>query len=122
MDAEQSKKFLETISDSIRRFKAKYVSPYFILAGDFNKRNIKAELREFTDMKLVQTAPTRGRGNLDLIFMNFPKYIKEHGLLHALFNSAGTTSDHQAVHVYACLLYTSPSPRDRQKSRMPSSA
>ena len=28
----------------------------------------------------------------------------------------------QAVWVTACLLYTSPSPRDRQKSRMPSSA
>ena len=26
------------------------------------------------------------------------------------------------VHLYVCLLYTSPSPRDRQKSRMPSSA
>ena len=26
------------------------------------------------------------------------------------------------VHHYTCLLYTSPSPRDRQKSRMPSSA
>ena len=26
------------------------------------------------------------------------------------------------VHRYGCLLYTSPSPRDRQKSRMPSSA
>ena len=26
------------------------------------------------------------------------------------------------VHAYTCLLYTSPSPRDRQKSRMPSSA
>src|SRR5678809_501349 len=26
------------------------------------------------------------------------------------------------AHVVACLLYTSPSPRDRQKSRMPSSA
>ena len=25
-------------------------------------------------------------------------------------------------HVYACLLYTSPSPRDRTRSRMPSSA
>ena len=25
-------------------------------------------------------------------------------------------------HIYTCLLYTSPSPRDRQKSRMPSSA
>ena len=28
----------------------------------------------------------------------------------------------KAVREYACLLYTSPSPRDRQKSRMPSSA
>ena len=27
-----------------------------------------------------------------------------------------------ALHLYICLLYTSPSPRDRQKSRMPSSA
>ena len=26
------------------------------------------------------------------------------------------------MHVFTCLLYTSPSPRDRQKSRMPSSA
>ena len=30
--------------------------------------------------------------------------------------------DDPASHVYVCLLYTSPSPRDRQKSRMPSSA
>ena len=28
----------------------------------------------------------------------------------------------QAANTYSCLLYTSPSPRDRQKSRMPSSA
>ena len=26
------------------------------------------------------------------------------------------------AHIFPCLLYTSPSPRDRQKSRMPSSA
>ena len=30
--------------------------------------------------------------------------------------------DYWRVHIYPCLLYTSPSPRDRQKSRMPSSA
>ena len=29
---------------------------------------------------------------------------------------------HNGAHYYTCLLYTSPSPRDRQKSRMPSSA
>ena len=34
-----------------------------------------------------------------------------------VLTSAFDVTDHQA-----CLLYTSPSPRDRQKSRMPSSA
>ena len=32
------------------------------------------------------------------------------------------TSVRSGVYVLVCLLYTSPSPRDRQKSRMPSSA
>src|SRR5678809_1012227 len=31
-------------------------------------------------------------------------------------------SDQRSANTHACLLYTSPSPRDRQKSRMPSSA
>ena len=30
--------------------------------------------------------------------------------------------DRYSIRYYLCLLYTSPSPRDRQKSRMPSSA
>ena len=33
-----------------------------------------------------------------------------------------TSQNDNNVMVYTCLLYTSPSPRDRQKSRMPSSA
>ena len=39
-------------------------------------------------------------------------------LLRACYRALPTT----AGHVTICLLYTSPSPRDRQKSRMPSSA
>ena len=40
---------------------------------------------------------------------------------------AAVTMDHQWIHIdvekaKACLLYTSPSPRDRTRSRMPSSA
>ena len=31
-------------------------------------------------------------------------------------------TDDEWYNLYSCLLYTSPSPRDRQKSRMPSSA
>ena len=37
-----------------------------------------------------------------------------------IFASDNTTL--KAIQFYDCLLYTSPSPRDRQKSRMPSSA
>ena len=33
-----------------------------------------------------------------------------------------TCSERARWQIHACLLYTSPSPRDRQKSRMPSSA
>ena len=32
------------------------------------------------------------------------------------------SSDINGAYIWGCLLYTSPSPRDRQKSRMPSSA
>ena len=44
-------------------------------------------------------------------------------LLEALSDSLGAGLGlQQAMMAEACLLYTSPSPRDRQKSRMPSSA
>ena len=42
--------------------------------------------------------------------------------IEAILNAAKLTGA-DAIHPgYGCLLYTSPSPRDRQKSRMPSSA
>ena len=61
------------------------------------------------------------------------KRINYHEHLHKLANEryntsyiAGLTSEQRYEIISdtykACLLYTSPSPRDRQKSRMPSSA
>ena len=41
---------------------------------------------------------------------------------YLLRNVGGISERMQSIHLYSCLLYTSPSPRDRQKSRMPSSA
>ena len=60
--------------------------------------------------------------------VNIAKYYSEYSLgeeiantlihgLAALLSVAALT-----IMVVVCLLYTSPSPRDRQKSRMPSSA
>ena len=40
----------------------------------------------------------------------------------AYYSSKLCKSFEQCIFKHSCLLYTSPSPRDRQKSRMPSSA
>ena len=47
------------------------------------------------------------------------------GVTQRLDQSKNSSADIDALlltHLHTCLLYTSPSPRDRQKSRMPSSA
>ena len=41
---------------------------------------------------------------------------------HELWDGAASFTQSQTLRHQTCLLYTSPSPRDRQKSRMPSSA
>ena len=45
--------------------------------------------------------------------------IKNHGVLSPILVREVGLNKYEVI---ACLLYTSPSPRDRQKSRMPSSA
>ena len=44
------------------------------------------------------------------------------GMTAHLFYTLGKLATSASPHDLYCLLYTSPSPRDRQKSRMPSSA
>ena len=39
-----------------------------------------------------------------------------------VYPTPDSTNAAKHVHIYYCLLYTSPSPRDRTRSRMPSSA
>ena len=51
----------------------------------------------------------------ELANLEAPERVKE---IHREYLEAGA----QILRTNTCLLYTSPSPRDRQKSRMPSSA
>ena len=57
---------------------------------------------------------------LDLLQKNIPDQYIDVGIAeqHAVTLAAGMSCDG----LKPCLLYTSPSPRDREKSRMPSSA
>ena len=55
----------------------------------------------------------------DTIKRAFRKLAREY---HPDVNPGDATAEAKFKEVSDCLLYTSPSPRDRQKSRMPSSA
>ena len=50
------------------------------------------------------------------------KLVIDGGIDSTTFTSQGTVIGNTGANITGCLLYTSPSPRDRQKSRMPSSA
>ena len=54
--------------------------------------------------------------NIDGDNFKYPKGKAEMRLIRVEVENGGT------IPMHSCLLYTSPSPRDRQKSRMPSSA
>ena len=49
-------------------------------------------------------------------------FITIFGKTHQIPRLQAWYADNKIEYTYSCLLYTSPSPRDRQKSRMPSSA
>ena len=62
----------------------------------------------------------RGKGIVKLMLEEIDKFCIENNWLH---QGLGVWPENQrAVAAYICLLYTSPSPRDRTRSRMPSSA
>ena len=50
------------------------------------------------------------------------KYTRGQGSIELCQAVADYLAEHQDLEVSACLLYTSPSPRDAHESRMPSSA
>ena len=100
-DAEDGDGVLAKIVDLIGTYKRKYNSPYFVIGGNFNKREIGRELRTYPDLSLVQTPPTRGKNVLDLVLTNFPQYITEAGVTEAICNSTGTQTDHKTVFINA---------------------
>ena len=72
--------------------------------------------------------PGRCRGDLDALAAHYgipvergPDELKDLPLFFGRSGKAADLSRHD-VKIFACLLYTSPSPRDRTRSRMPSSA
>lgn len=99
LNAEASELVLQKIADLIGTFKRRYNSPYILLGGDFNKRQIEKELRIFNDISIVPTPPRRGDNVLDLVFTNFGQYIQRAGVTEPICNNIGTFTDHKTVYV-----------------------
>ena len=72
-----------------------------MIGGDFNKRNIKKELKVYSDLKLANTPPTRGDNTLDLIFTIFEQYIVRAGVTESICNQNNIESDHLTVYINA---------------------
>ena len=129
--------YIEGVLIEVRR---QYRDPYIVLGGDFNQWSIQDATAEFVDMREIHVGPTRGDRAIDRLFCNMSRSVTASGTVPPL-ETEHSKSDHLITYmttsiarqetyewltytyrVRTCLLYTSPSPRDRQKSRMPSSA
>jgi hypothetical protein len=71
---------------------------------------------------LIQERTTLDRQLASMGGMSEQEFIRRHGEEGRLSPKARELENWLRAQAYSCLLYTSPSPRDRQKSRMPSSA
>ena len=129
----QTEEFMGFLNGAVAELKEDYEDPLIVIGGDFNGREVSDAVADFPDIIKVVTGPTRGDKVLDLVLTNIEPRDMTTTVRDPLDTDNGEKkSDHSIVYTSAemlnvdrfktCLLYTSPSPRDRQKSRMPSSA
>ena len=86
--------------------------------------------RDAIELFFRRWGQTFGRKQLELTQFSAADAIESAGTLltdhpsavHILVIYRGDGNTRSFLHLYNCLLYTSPSPRDRTRSRMPSSA
>ena len=61
---------LSLVSDAILKIKNESSSPYIILAGDFNRKDIHEAIGDYVDISVAQAGPTREGAYLDLAATN----------------------------------------------------
>ena len=96
-----------------------------------NKEKAEAVVKEIKEKGVESFAIQANVAEGDQVKAMIKEVVNQFGSLDVLVNNAGITKDNLLMRmkeqewddvINTCLLYTSPSPRDRQKSRMPSSA
>ena len=88
---------LSCLSDIILKIKTDVSNPYIVLAGDFNRKDIKEAIGDYPDIDVLTFGATRGLAVLDEAACNFSNElvgVATHGPLSTV---DGRTSDHDLV-------------------------
>ena len=96
MEAEENKKCLQHVSDVLLIMKKRYIDPYVYLGGDFNKSNLSKIVKDYKDIRIIKSGPTRGSSTLD-IFATNNNEVNEVEVLPPIENEIGIQSDHRVV-------------------------
>ena len=91
----------EALASEVTAAKIAYKNPMFVIAGDFNHRDIESAVSLAESVDLVQTGPTRGDNVIDMVYTNFADKITESLTLPPLQDRNGNDSDHRCVFVAA---------------------
>ena len=91
--------------------------------GEYSKESLLAKVQSLwiSSQEQINVVMTGGEPLLQLN-QTLVDYFKNHGVYIAIETNGTLEAPSGIDWICVCLLYTSPSPRDRQKSRMPSSA
>ena len=99
MRAPNFRELCDTLVLEVAAIKLALGNPIIYVAGDFNHRDVGPSLSLAADLKLVDTAPTRGLNTLDLIYTNSADCNGEVKVLPPLDTPTGALSDHKCVYV-----------------------
>ena len=100
MSSASAQSCLGFLVDGLLEIKRRYQDPFIALSGDFNQYKIIEALKDYPDLVLLQTPPTRGGKTLDLLFTNFPSQINASDLIPPLESDLPNRapSDHKVIH------------------------
>ena len=70
-DADTTEACLNEVNDTVLTLRRRYDNPYVIVAGDFNKRDMRKATANFPNIKPAHIPPTQGRSVLDIVMVSF---------------------------------------------------
>ena len=104
LNARSAAKVMETIADAILKIKGDSNSPHIIIGGDINGFDLSLSISDYSDIRILDSPPTRGTSRLDLVATTIPNCMVT--VVPPLVSDAGCASDHSIVVVETKIVHT----------------